>query len=394
MLGRCEHSGRSFAAVFQKPAAKLGQLPGLRVTITYFSNGMLHAQGMRLVDGEFRKTNRGLSNQIAVQSRKDYQSSRVRKAAQCLRVTTPMSTSDALWRTDGIEQRQVQTSKGSVEYADVGQGIPILYFHGNGTGNDAALMMEKSLLDEGFRLIAPNRPGYYGTSLECGRSHNDCADLAAELLEQLHIERVVVIGTSGGGPAASRFAARHPQRTIALVLQCALSHPFDSGRWMPRGLGWFLPVFRHLSVFLPVLRFGHRRQTRKLVRGDFVANCMSKDRFAELRTSPSLQSLGSLLAGSMIRCAERPDGIENDWANWTGEPWLTPDCIDCPTLVLHDRADSVVPVAHAEWAMHCIPSAQFCDLHTGGHLIWVGRDHDKMRSERATFIRRHFDKSA
>jgi pimeloyl-ACP methyl ester carboxylesterase len=303
-----------------------------------------------------------------------------------------MTNGDDFCLTDKIEQRQVQTSKGPVEYADLGQGIPILYFHGNDAGNDAAVMLEKSLVDDGFRLIVPNRPGYYGTPLQCGRSPNDCADLAAELLDQLRVERVAVIGTSGGGPAACRFAARHPQRSIALVLQCALSHPFDSGRWMPHGVGWLLPVFRHLSIFLPVLRFGHRRQTRKLLRGNFVADCMSKDRFAEMRDSKALQSLGSLLAASMLRCSERPEGIENDWANWTAEPWLTRGSVGCPTLILHDRADSVVPIAHAEWAMQCIPGAQFCELHTGGHLIWVGRDHDKMRSQRAAFIRRHFDK--
>jgi pimeloyl-ACP methyl ester carboxylesterase len=305
-----------------------------------------------------------------------------------------MSNGHDCWSTDAVEQRQVQTSKGPVEYADVGQGIPILYFHGNGAGNDAAVRIEKSLVDDGFRLIVPNRPGYYGTPLQSGRSPNECADLAAELLDQLGVERVVVIGTSGGGPAASRFAARHPQRTSALVLQCALSHSWDSGRWMPPGLGLLLPVFRHLSIFLPLLRFAQRMQNRKLVRGKFVADCMSKARYAELRESPALQSLARLLAVSMLRCSEQPAGIENDWANWTGEPWLTPASVGCPTLILHDRADSAVPIAHAEWALHCIPSAQFCELHAGGHLIWVGRDHDKMRSERAAFIRRHVNRPA
>jgi pimeloyl-ACP methyl ester carboxylesterase len=304
-----------------------------------------------------------------------------------------MTNIDDVWFTGEIEQQRVQTSKGPIEYADVGQGIPILYFHGNGVGNDAALMMEKSLIDDGFRLIVPNRPGYYGTPLESGRSFSDCADLAAELLDHLHVEQVVVIGTSGGGPAAARFAARRPRRTSALVLQCALAHPYDSGRWMPRGARWFSPVFRHLSIFLPMLRFGYRRQTKKHRHGGFAAECMSKDRFAELRMSRSLQTLESLLTDSMIRCADRPAGIENDWAHWTGEPWLTPGSVGCATLILHDRADSVVPIAHAEWAMHCIPGAQFCELHAGGHLIWVGRDEDKLRNERATFIRRHFDTS-
>ncbi len=120
------------------------------------------------------------------------------------------SSVDSFWFTGSIEQRRVRTSKGPVEYLDVGQGIPVLYFHGNGVGNDAAVMLEKSLLDEGCRLIVPNRPGYFGTPLESGRSFNECADLAAELLDQLGVERAIVIGTSGGGPPACRFAARHP----------------------------------------------------------------------------------------------------------------------------------------------------------------------------------------
>src|ERR1700733_1258684 len=115
---------------------------------------------------------------------------------QCLRGSTAMKNC-ADWFTDEIEQRRVQTSKDPVEYANVGQGIPILFFHGNDVGNDAAVMLEKSLFDDGFRLIVPNRPGYYGTPLSCGRSPSDCANLAAELLNQLCIDRVVVIGFRG-----------------------------------------------------------------------------------------------------------------------------------------------------------------------------------------------------
>ena len=98
-----------------------------------------------------------------------------------------ISGGNKFWSTGEISLKQVQTSQGLLEYADVGQGLPILYFHGKGAGSDAAIIMERSLLDDGFRLIVPNRPGYYGTPLSCGRSPSDCADLAAELLDQLDI---------------------------------------------------------------------------------------------------------------------------------------------------------------------------------------------------------------
>jgi pimeloyl-ACP methyl ester carboxylesterase len=305
-----------------------------------------------------------------------------------------MNIGDNLWFTGPVEQRQVRTPSGPVEYADVGHGIPVLYFHGNHVASEGVVLLEKSLVDDGFRLIVPNRPGFYGTPLRSGRSFDGCADLAAGLLDRLGVGRVVVIGTSAGGPPACRFAARHPQRTAALVLQCALTHPFDAGRWMPRRARWFWPVFRHVGLFRPLLRLGHRLQTRKRAGGRFAADCMTKDRFAELHDSPALRSLEPLLAAAMVRNAERPAGTENDWANWVGEPWLTPGSVGCPTLVLHDRADVVVPIAHAEWATRCIPGARLCELHVGGHLIWVGPDAETMRRERAAFIRRHAEQSA
>jgi hypothetical protein len=43
-------------------------------------------------------------------------------------------------------QQRHETSQGVVEYLDVGTGIPTLYFHGTGAGNEAALLLEQSRL--------------------------------------------------------------------------------------------------------------------------------------------------------------------------------------------------------------------------------------------------------
>jgi hypothetical protein len=50
-------------------------------------------------------------------------------------------------------QQIFESPYGAIEYLDVGTGTPVLYFHGTGAGNDAALMLEKPLLDSNCRLI-------------------------------------------------------------------------------------------------------------------------------------------------------------------------------------------------------------------------------------------------
>ena len=301
-----------------------------------------------------------------------------------------MNDGNEFWWTEPIENSEVVTSKGIVEFADIGSGIPILYFHGTGAGYDAAVLMERSLIENGFRLIVPNRPGYYGTPLTCGRLPEDCADLAAELLDHLQIGRVAVIGTSGGGLAAPTFAARYPAQTTCLVLQCALSHRFASAKWMPPAIRMYFPLFYYHHLFLPILRVGYRLEMQKIVRSpNYFLNYLCGERSKELSNDDSAKLLIRLLVETEVRCARQAAGIENDWANAVGKQWLNPNIVHCPTLILHDRADPLVTMAQVEWARKCIPQAEYCDLHAGGHLIWVGQDATKMREVRLEFLRRH-----
>ena len=56
-----------------------------------------------------------------------------------------------------VHTQVVQTTRGPVEVLESGQGWPVLYFHGTGAGNDLVPAMEQPLLQDGFRLIVPNR---------------------------------------------------------------------------------------------------------------------------------------------------------------------------------------------------------------------------------------------
>jgi pimeloyl-ACP methyl ester carboxylesterase len=283
--------------------------------------------------------------------------------------------------------QRLDARHGAVEFLDVGTGLPILYFHGTGAAADAALLLEKTLLQSGCRLVIPNRPGYYGTTVGVVGCTKYCADLAADVLDHLAIERVAAIGTSGGGMPAAAFASRHPERTAALILQCGQSHQWDRGRWLPHGLGRALFLFRN-PLFRPLLRWQNAQYAKKGFQNPIsLLRRMSGSRFRELCDHVDVVQQISELSNMTLRCAAEPAGIQNDWAIMVGRNGVAKDTIECPTLIIHDQADPLVPFAHAERSQSCIPRARLLDIHAGGHLIWFGKESAMAHDQRMTFLR-------
>lgn len=293
------------------------------------------------------------------------------------------------WKSCDARTALLETHRGPVGYIDAGSGPPILYFHGTGAGNDLALIMERSLLDRGFRLILPNRPGYGETPISCGEATSDAVWLACQILDHLQIGRVGVIGPSGGGPAAIAFASSCAARTAALLLMCAQSHRWDSASWLPAGKGWLLPFLQRRWI-RPCVLFGYHWQTRFLpwMRQSYLKG-MTGERYPELAQDNAARELADVMIDYSVRCIAQPAGVDNDLRLLLSEPILEDQSISCPTLIIHDRCDPVVPFAHAQWAASRIANAKICDVHCGGHLVWVGRDATLMLQQRCEFLRQH-----
>jgi pimeloyl-ACP methyl ester carboxylesterase len=60
--------------------------------------------------------------------------------------------------------------------------------------------------------------------------------------------------------------------------------------------------------------------------------------------------------------------------------------IKCPTLILHSKHDSAVPIEHAYHAHEYIPHSKLSILENWGHLIWIGKGSEKMNDELAQFL--------
>ena len=94
--------------------------------------------------------------------------------------------------------RLIQTSHGPLEYAVLGEGLPLVVMHGSGGGVRQGLVMRYLLDTRRIQIIALSRPGYWGTPLETAPEIEQQADRVVELLDALKIETAAVLGHSAG----------------------------------------------------------------------------------------------------------------------------------------------------------------------------------------------------
>jgi pimeloyl-ACP methyl ester carboxylesterase len=88
-----------------------------------------------------------------------------------------------------------QTSVGKIEYRLEGNGSPVaLVLNGGHSSHcDSPIPFMSLLIDQGFRVLIPSRPGYGKTPSSTGRKAESFADALIELFDSLQIEKVIVI---------------------------------------------------------------------------------------------------------------------------------------------------------------------------------------------------------
>ncbi len=97
-------------------------------------------------------------------------------------------------------------------------GMPVLRFQGT-PGSRLYRNPDPAIqLGLGTRYLMADRPGYGGSSRKKGRGVAEIADDFVALLDALGLERVPVMGTSGGGPHALAAAACYPDRVSAVTV--------------------------------------------------------------------------------------------------------------------------------------------------------------------------------
>ncbi len=137
--------------------------------------------------------------------------------------------------------RLLQTPMGAIEVAMNDGRRPLLMVHGTGGGFDQGLHFAQCLTSAGWKVIAPSRFGYLRSEFPADASSEAQADAFAALLDQLGIERLLVIGGSAGALSAMQFALRHPSRCTALIPIVPASH-VPGREATPAAVPWAVPV--------------------------------------------------------------------------------------------------------------------------------------------------------
>lgn len=165
------------------------------------------------------------------------------------------------------------------------------------------------------------------------------------VLDELDLERVVLIGGSSGGCTAVAFAARFPSRVERLVLYGAYA---DGGSIAP-------PQVRDAIVAAVRSHWGlGSRVLADIFLGD--VGSVDQERFARFqRAATSAET-----AAALLELVYRND-IRGELED-----------VQAPTLVLHRRSDRAIPYRLGRELAAAIPRAALVPLEGSAHFPWAG----------------------
>ena len=126
----------------------------------------------------------------------------------------------------GTEQKFVLPDGRQLGFLVVGEGTPVLYFHGTASSRLETLLLKEFACTYGFQIIGVDRPGY-GLSTFAPRTR--LREFAADinfLMTHLRIYRFALLAWSGGGPFGLTYVALFPEYVSKAVIVGSPALPF------------------------------------------------------------------------------------------------------------------------------------------------------------------------
>ncbi|WP_333821862.1 alpha/beta fold hydrolase [Pinisolibacter sp.] len=251
--------------------------------------------------------------------------------------------------------RRVRTGAFDTNVHDRGAGAPVVFIHGSGPGVSAWANWRGVLpvLSECFRVIAPDMVGFGFTDRPAGMDYRRevWVKQAIDLLDELGLERVDIVGNSFGGAIALALAIAHPQRVRRLVLMGSVGVSFPITEGLDRVWG-YRPSLAEMRAMLDIFAFDRALVT---------------DELAELRYRASIRP-GFQESFSAMFPAPR-----QRWVDALASDEIDIRALPHETLVIHGRDDRVIPLEASLRLAGLIDRAQLHVFGRCGH--WTQIEH-------------------
>lgn len=222
----------------------------------------------------------------------------------------------------------------SVYYEDLGTGLPVILIHGWPLSGKSWELQVPALLQAGYRVITYDRRGF-GKSQPTldGYDYNSLSDDLLELITQLDLQNVVLVGFSMGGGEVVRYLTNHGSENVDKVALIASIIPLvkqkdDNPDGVPE---------KDLNDILENLKKDRVTFLEGFHKNFYNYGLLSQSvSQAQLNYDWSISSHASPIA--TIKSAE-------SWANTDFRFEL--QNVTVPTLIVHGDDDQIVPIKTA-----------------------------------------------
>lgn len=252
-----------------------------------------------------------------------------------------------------LEVHCVSTTAGRVSTIQAGVGEPVVMIHGLGA-TKASFLPTINALAPSYRAIALDLPGF-GDAQKPLRAAYDAPFFARsviDVLDELGLARVHLMGHSLGGRVALEVALRNPKRLQSMTLITPSMAWRRSRPWAP-----YLRLLRpELGILQPAPRAVVEPLVRHLVPGaDHGWGAVAVDEF--LRGFLDPRGRAAFYAAARNIYLEEPAGPDGFWERLPG--------VRTPALFVWGRRDRLVPAGFARHVESALPLAEHVVLDSG-----------------------------
>lgn len=296
----------------------------------------------------------------------------------------------------------VETKLGPVQIVTKGNGPPVIVLHGGFGGWDQGELVSSNINLHGFKAIIPSRPGYLSTPIFTNplileeTTAAEQADLMLALIDALGIPKVSLIGFSAGSQVAYEFGLRHPERTMAVVLESIGASPSEDG-FFYTVLGLVLSTqteqidYATYLLHLSLIDDFYSSALQVLPQDTTLTGSALRERNRYVLNHISQYDFLRRMLKATIPLSPRLLGTLNDFLGieYWDNVFTPPVNYSIPTLIIEAINDNNGFYPTAQSVHAAIPNSQLISVRDSGHFIWLGPETNRWQKQLFEFLKAH-----